>query len=296
MRSWPQDAHPLLVGIDVHGIPPGRREPFHLHHDLIFAFRALSASVQPHRGSSQGPVVRKRALAALRFALQHPVRRPPRSRNLSLKLGGTPADYPFRTTHVVVLCQGGPTGVMRRFISLIAFIIFTTSLGAQTLTSIKIGTTVSGIAGNNPIFVVDGTSYISTQVFVWPVGSKHIVQFSFFAGWQRRHASLQSANFDNVRYAFTGWTASNNLLTPTGSAILTVTGDPTLTSLIAGVTTTYRLHIAFPDGGVNPINANCTARPARPALNGPFEGIVYVNGICYGNSTPPLRIPSWLLD
>jgi 8-oxo-dGTP pyrophosphatase MutT (NUDIX family) len=33
---------PFLVGIDVHGIPPGRREPFHLHHDLIFAFRAAS--------------------------------------------------------------------------------------------------------------------------------------------------------------------------------------------------------------------------------------------------------------
>jgi 8-oxo-dGTP pyrophosphatase MutT (NUDIX family) len=36
-----------LVGIDVHGIPPGRREPFHLHHDLIFAFHAESAEVQP---------------------------------------------------------------------------------------------------------------------------------------------------------------------------------------------------------------------------------------------------------
>jgi 8-oxo-dGTP pyrophosphatase MutT (NUDIX family) len=33
---------PELVGIDVHGIPPSRREPFHLHHDLIFGFRAES--------------------------------------------------------------------------------------------------------------------------------------------------------------------------------------------------------------------------------------------------------------
>jgi 8-oxo-dGTP pyrophosphatase MutT (NUDIX family) len=33
---------PELVGIDVHGIPPSRREPFHLHHDLIFGFRAAS--------------------------------------------------------------------------------------------------------------------------------------------------------------------------------------------------------------------------------------------------------------
>ena len=31
-----------LVGLDVHGIPPRRKEPFHLHHDLIFVFRAAA--------------------------------------------------------------------------------------------------------------------------------------------------------------------------------------------------------------------------------------------------------------
>jgi 8-oxo-dGTP pyrophosphatase MutT (NUDIX family) len=34
-----------LAGLDVHGIPPGKGEPFHYHHDLIFAFRAGSASL-----------------------------------------------------------------------------------------------------------------------------------------------------------------------------------------------------------------------------------------------------------
>jgi 8-oxo-dGTP pyrophosphatase MutT (NUDIX family) len=38
---------PRLIGIDVHGIPPRRKEPFHLHHDLIFSFRAASADVAP---------------------------------------------------------------------------------------------------------------------------------------------------------------------------------------------------------------------------------------------------------
>jgi 8-oxo-dGTP pyrophosphatase MutT (NUDIX family) len=32
-----------LAGMDVHGIPARKREPFHLHHDLIFAFAAESA-------------------------------------------------------------------------------------------------------------------------------------------------------------------------------------------------------------------------------------------------------------
>ncbi len=31
-----------LAGMDVHGIPARKREPFHLHHDLIFTFSANS--------------------------------------------------------------------------------------------------------------------------------------------------------------------------------------------------------------------------------------------------------------
>lgn len=36
-----------LAGIDVHGIPAGKGEPYHLHHDLIFAFRAISSGIAP---------------------------------------------------------------------------------------------------------------------------------------------------------------------------------------------------------------------------------------------------------
>jgi 8-oxo-dGTP pyrophosphatase MutT (NUDIX family) len=38
---------PRLAGIDVHGIPPKRKrnEPYHLHHDLIWSFRALSEDI-----------------------------------------------------------------------------------------------------------------------------------------------------------------------------------------------------------------------------------------------------------
>jgi 8-oxo-dGTP pyrophosphatase MutT (NUDIX family) len=36
---------PFLAGIDVHGIPPKRREPFHLHHDLIWCFRAATEEI-----------------------------------------------------------------------------------------------------------------------------------------------------------------------------------------------------------------------------------------------------------
>lgn len=36
---------PLLAGMDVHGIPSNGREPYHLHHDLLFAFRATSDQI-----------------------------------------------------------------------------------------------------------------------------------------------------------------------------------------------------------------------------------------------------------
>jgi len=35
-----------LIGIDVHAIPARRTEPYHLHHDLIFFFRAVTDHFQ----------------------------------------------------------------------------------------------------------------------------------------------------------------------------------------------------------------------------------------------------------
>jgi len=35
----------VLAGIDVHGIPPKKCEPFHLHHDLIWCFRATTDQI-----------------------------------------------------------------------------------------------------------------------------------------------------------------------------------------------------------------------------------------------------------
>ena len=40
------DSAPPLAGLDVHGIPAGKGEPYHLHHDLLFHFRALSDRCQ----------------------------------------------------------------------------------------------------------------------------------------------------------------------------------------------------------------------------------------------------------
>ncbi|HWC99350.1 MAG TPA: NUDIX domain-containing protein [Candidatus Sulfopaludibacter sp.] len=41
--------HPPLAGLDVHGIPAAKGEPYHLHHDILFYFRAdsLQTRVSP---------------------------------------------------------------------------------------------------------------------------------------------------------------------------------------------------------------------------------------------------------
>ena len=41
-----RDEDPPLAGIDVHGIPAKGAEPYHLHHDLIFFFRAIADQLQ----------------------------------------------------------------------------------------------------------------------------------------------------------------------------------------------------------------------------------------------------------
>jgi 8-oxo-dGTP pyrophosphatase MutT (NUDIX family) len=44
---------PLLAGMDVHGIPARKTEPFHLHHDLVFAFEAESDVLRPTEEAHQ---------------------------------------------------------------------------------------------------------------------------------------------------------------------------------------------------------------------------------------------------
>ena len=41
-----RDFEPKLAGVDVHGIPGKRDEPYHLHHDLIWCFRALTEEIE----------------------------------------------------------------------------------------------------------------------------------------------------------------------------------------------------------------------------------------------------------
>lgn len=62
-----------LVGIDVHGIPGRKKEPYHLHHDLIFGFYAASAEFIV--SAEVRDLVWCPVTAFEDFALPHPIRR-----------------------------------------------------------------------------------------------------------------------------------------------------------------------------------------------------------------------------
>ena len=67
------DVPGMLVGMDVHGIPPKKREPYHQHHDLIFAFNAIERTV---RTSEESREVRWCGISAKefrKFALPEPI-------------------------------------------------------------------------------------------------------------------------------------------------------------------------------------------------------------------------------
>ncbi len=150
---------------------------------------------------------------------------------------------------------------------------------AQALTAVTISTNPTG-----PIFVVDGTSYITPQVFEWPIGSKHIVQFPLSLDSNGNALPYQSGASDSIRYSFGSWSDNNTLLAPTSSLSVTITADPALTSLTAVVTVQYRVHIAYSNATSVPV-PSCTGAPDSPPVSGLVYGIVYFNGTCVADTT-----------
>jgi uncharacterized protein (TIGR03437 family) len=153
-------------------------------------------------------------------------------------------------------------------------------LSAQSLSTITIG--ASPTTNSGPIFIVDGTSYIATQVFTWPTGSKHIVQFPLALDISGAPLPYQSAANDNIRFAFNSWTENTTLLSPGSSTVQTITADPSITSFFANVTINYRVHIDF---GTIGTNTTCSGAPSSPTSSSLLDGIMYFDGVCVGNTT-----------
>ncbi|HLX42953.1 MAG TPA: hypothetical protein VKR43_05940 [Bryobacteraceae bacterium] len=167
------------------------------------------------------------------------------------------------------------------------FLVGLGGLSAQSLSTVTIGSNPT--TNNGPIIIVDGTSYSGTQVFTWPTGSKHIVQFPLALAPDGTALTYQSASNDNIHFQFNGWTENTTLLSPTSASVQTITADPTLTSFFVNVSINYRVHIDF---GTIGTNITCGGAPVSPAATNAFlDGIMYFDGVCYGNTADIFTTP-----
>jgi uncharacterized protein (TIGR03437 family) len=147
---------------------------------------------------------------------------------------------------------------------------------AQTGIGIEVGTVPVGAA-----FSVDGVSYLSTQFFTWPSGSKHIVQFTFTQGPAGTTLPYQLSSDGLTQFVFGGWTSGGTSLGG-GQASVTVTASASTPSVIAQLSENYQSTILFPNSAAN---ATCAGAPGNPAANGFVDGVVYFNGSCIASTT-----------
>src|SRR5262249_45954816 len=103
-------------------------------------------------------------------------------------------------------------------------------------TSVRVGTSIEGAK-----FIVDGVNYDSSQTFLWPIGSKHIVQFPFSISVDDTSMGFQLNDGINRRYFFGGWQTNGQNLVPTGAPVQVITVNAGMTQLIASVTVEYKV-------------------------------------------------------
>jgi uncharacterized protein (TIGR03437 family) len=150
---------------------------------------------------------------------------------------------------------------------------------AQTVSTIEISTSPSG-----PAFAVDGTIYITPQTFAWPAGSKHTVQFLLSTDNSGTQANYQVAQNGNIEYVFGGWNSNSGGGITGGTAVITVTADPSLTSLVANATAQYLVEINF--GSVtNTTSGTCASAPNVQQGTEQVQGFILLDGTCYDATT-----------
>jgi uncharacterized protein (TIGR03437 family) len=157
---------------------------------------------------------------------------------------------------------------------LISCLAAASSLLAQTgaISSIRISTVPSGAR-----FYVDGLPYVAAQVFLWPQGSKHIVQFPIdFSNGVSTHCQVSQST--QYKYCFSNWTDSSGLLSASNAPDQTVTASPSITWKQANLTVSYQVRIRFGDYAAVPEPA-CAA-PGDAPQDATRPGLLWVGGVC----------------
>jgi uncharacterized protein (TIGR03437 family) len=151
---------------------------------------------------------------------------------------------------------------------------------AQSTTSVTVGLSQAG-----PLFFVDGQQYNTTQTFLWPANSTHIIQFPFSVVLGQTQ-NYQSALFDTARWQFSSWTDNLGVLSSVAnSPVLYITATPGLTSVIGSVSELMQLSIIFPPGtGSGGTNPQCIEPTTGPFNTIGGWGLIYIANTCYSDS------------
>lgn len=170
-----------------------------------------------------------------------------------------------------------------RLMSSAFFLLAATTLAAQSISGVQVSTSIPGA-----VFAVDGVEYSTAQVFFWPAGSKHILAFPeaplppsvLVPGG----GTVQTTPSLDTVFSFNGWTENTGLLALGSNPVITVTADPTLTSITANVTALYLLKLVFSSAAPAGITPTCNGAPGSIPPNVYVPGLVYVNGACFWGS------------
>jgi len=150
---------------------------------------------------------------------------------------------------------------------------------AQAVTSVLVKASVPTMK-----FKVDGREYIGSASFLWPVGSKHILDVFV------RDDGFQYNDVNSSRSSFTGWTDNTGKLQTGTATSIVVTADPSISVLTANFNIEHLVQViwydgqaAFPGGPASTSPSSCAA-PGNPVPLQFRVGVVYINGVCYWNN------------
>ncbi len=173
---------------------------------------------------------------------------------------------------------------MKRLVLLTAILfvialVWTDSTKAQTTAS-GVTNTVVELSNKQARFFVDGTRYSGAASFLWPNGSKHIIQFA-----QVNDDHFQYNGIRTTRFLFGSWrTDQNGLLTGAANDIRTVTAGPNLTKITGDLVVQHLVQIRFFDAG--PVFPSSVARFSSQADPNYFTpGVITFAALCYNQNT-----------
>ncbi len=142
-----------------------------------------------------------------------------------------------------------------------------------------------GLTAPSATFYVDGMPFGSAQSFLWPVGSKHILQFPFSVDMNGGLLPFQASDYDTVRWTFGGWKDNLGLIQPSSAAVQTIVAASGLSSIVGTATPSFQLTVTYASGaGDAGTNTQCTGAPGTPTPGALGWGLLYVNGTCYSDS------------